>query len=262
MEASSSTRRRAGGSLTGAMFSTRRGAITTAVIAALLAALLLFAFVQSYKKGGTSSPGNTPVFVASGYIPMGTPVSVIASAQLLSRTTVPSNHVVVGAIADPSVLRGEVAAVNIYPGEQLTAADFAAKGVSLASQLTGDERAIAVPVDAAHGLVGFIQAGDHVDVLDDGGVGKATGNGASILASNVPVLVAPGGAASTTPAGGSSTASASSGGAGGNIILEVSQKEVSLFAAAADGGKVWIILRPPLGALGTVPTPATPASKK
>ena len=261
MEASSSTRRRAGGSLSGAMFSTRRGAITTAVIAALLAAVLLFAFVQSYKKGGTTSPGNTPVFVASGYIPMGTPVSVIASAQLLSRTTVPSNHVVVGAIADPSVLRGEVAAVNIYPGEQLTAADFAAKGVSLASQLTGDQRAIAVPVDAAHGLVGFVQAGDHVDVLDDGGVGKATGNGASVLASNVPVLVAPGGAASSSPVGGSS-ASASSSGAGGNIILEVSAQQVSMFAAAADGGKVWIILRPPLGALGSAPTPSTPTTKK
>ncbi len=33
----------------------------------------------------------------------------------MSRTTVPSNHVVTGAIADPSVLRGEVAAATSTP---------------------------------------------------------------------------------------------------------------------------------------------------
>jgi Flp pilus assembly protein CpaB len=243
MEASSNTRRRAGGNLTGAMFSTRRGAITTAVIAALLAAILLFAFVESYKNGGSSSSGNTPVFVASGYIPAGTPVSVIASAQLLSRTTVPSNHVVVGAISDPSVLRGEVAAVSIYPGQQLTASDFTAKAVGLASQLTGQQRAIAIPVDSAHGLVGYVQAGDHVEVLEDSGAGRAGANGVSVLAANVPVLVAPG-----SSGGGIGGTGGSS---GGNIILEVSARQASEFAYAADNGKVWILLRPPLGALGT-----------
>jgi Flp pilus assembly protein CpaB len=226
------------------MFSTRRGAITTAVVAALLAAILLFVFVQSYQKGGTSSSGNTPVFVASGYIPAGTPVSVIASAQLLSRTTVPSNHVVVGAISDPSVLRGEVAAVSIYPGQQLTAGDFTAKAVGLASQLTGAQRAIAIPVDSAHGLVGYVAAGDHVDVLDDSGAGRAGANGVSLLAANVPVLVAPGSSGGNGIAGGG-------GNSNGNIILEVSARQASEFAYASDNGKVWIILRPPLGALGT-----------
>lgn len=249
MEASSSSRRRAGGSLTGAMFSTRRGAITTAVIAALIAGILLFAFVQSYKKGGSSSVGNAPVFVASGYIPAGTPVSVIASSQLLSRTTVPTTHVVVGAISDPSVLRGEVAAVSIYPGQQLTAADFTTKNVSLASQLTGDNRAIAIPVDSAHGLTGFVQAGDHVDVLNDAGSGRAGLGGVAVLAQNVLVLTAPGGGGGGgSPLAGSSSASSNG---SGNIILEVTAKQAAAFAFAADNGKVWITLRPPVGALGT-----------
>src|SRR5579872_579096 len=126
MEASSSNRRRTGGGFSGAMFSTRRGALTTALVAALLAGILLFAFVQSYKKGTSAPVVNTPVFVASGYIPAGTPVSVIAAGQLIARTTVPASHVVVGAITDPSVIRGEAAAVSIYPGQQLTTTDFAA----------------------------------------------------------------------------------------------------------------------------------------
>lgn len=248
MEASSSSRRRTGGNLTGAMFSTRRGAITTAIIAALIAGILLFAFVQSYKKGGSSSTGNAPVFVASGYIPAGTPVSVIASSQLLSRTTVPTNHVVVGAISDPSVLRGEVASTAIYPGQQLTAADFTTKNVSLASQLTGDNRAIAIPVDSAHGLVGFVEAGDHVDVLDDTGIGRSGANGVTALAQNVLVLSAPGGA---TSGGSPLSGSSSSSNGNGNIILEVTSKQAATFAYAADNGKVWITLRPPVGALGT-----------
>ena len=252
MEASSSTRKRAGGGLTGAMFSTRRGAITTAVVAALLAGLLLFVFVSNATKTSSTAAVNTPVFVSTGYIPSGTPVSVIASSQLLSRTTVPSNHVVVGAISDPSLVRGEVAAVNIYPGQQLTATDFTAKSVTVASQLTGDQRAIAIPVDSAHGLVGFVQAGDHVDVLDDAGAGAAGRGGVAVLAQNVVVLSAPGAAASGSGIGGGG-----GGGAGGNILLQVTSKQATAFAFAADNGKVWITLRPPVGALGT-----TTAAKK
>jgi Flp pilus assembly protein CpaB len=225
------------------MFSTRRGAITTAVVAALIAGVLLFAFVQGYTKSGAGSAVNTPVFVASGYIPAGTPVSVIASAQLLSRTTVPSSHVVVGAISDPSVLRGEVAAVNVYPGQQLTAADFTVKPVTVASQLTGTERAIAIPVDAAHGMLGFVQAGDRVDVLNDAGGGRAGSGGTSVLGTNVLVLSAPSSGGGGAIAGGGSS--------GGNIILEVAAKQAPAFAFAADNGKIWIALRPPVGALGT-----------
>ena len=224
------------------MFSTRRGAITTAVVAALLAGILLFVFVQNYKKSGTPAVVNTPVFIASGYIPSGTPVSVIASSQLMSRTTVPSSHVVSGAIADPSVVRGEVAAANIYPGQQLTAADFVAKGTTLASQLTGNDRAIAIPVDSAHGLIGFVQAGSRVDVLDDAGTARPGQGGVAVLATNVLVLSPPG--------GGSSVAGGASSG-GSNIILQVTPQQANSFASAADNGKVWITLRPPVGALGT-----------
>lgn len=236
MEASSSTRRRAGGKVSSAMFSTRRGAITTAAVAAVLAGIVLFTFVQSYKKAGPAAVVNTPVFVASGYIPSGTPVSVIASSQLMSRTTVPSSHVVAGAIADPSAVRGEAAAVNIYPGQQLTAADFVARTTTLASQLTGNNRAIAIPVDSAHGLVGYVQAGSRVDVLNDAGSGRL-----AVLGTNILVLNPPG--------GGSSTAGSSSG--SGNIILQVTRQQASSFASAADSGKIWILLRPPVGALGT-----------
>ena len=113
--------------------------------------------LRSHRSACRLPAGNTPVFVASGYIPKGTPVSVIGSAQLLSRTTVPASKAVVGAITDPSVISGEVAASNIYPGQQLAASDFTAANVTVASLLTGNQRAIAIPLDSAHGLVGVVQ---------------------------------------------------------------------------------------------------------
>jgi Flp pilus assembly protein CpaB len=224
------------------MFSTRRGSLITAIVAALLAGLLIFAFVQNSHKGGSTVQANTPVFVSSGYIPRGTPASVIAAGSLMSRTTVPANHVVVGAITDPSVLHGEVAAVPIYPGQQLTAADFTTGTVTIASQLTGDERAIAVPVDSSHGLIGFVQAGEHVDVMSDAGTSGAGQGGVTLLATNVLVLNAPGGAGGGVTGGG---------GNGNNIVLQVTPKQATEFAFASDNGKIWITLRPPVGAIGT-----------
>ena len=241
MEASSSNRRRTGG-LTGAMFSTRRGAITTAIVAAIIAGLLIFAFVSSYTKGTASAPVNTPVFVSQGFIPRGTPASVVASSSLIDRTTVPSNHVVVGAISDPTTIKGEVAAQDIYPGQQITTSDFVAGNVSLASQLTGIQRAIAIPIDSSHGLIGYVHSGDRVDVLASFSSGGG-GSQVTTLATDVYVLNAPSGGGSGGVGGGSST--------GGNIVLRVTPKQASTMAYAADNGKVWIVLRPPVGAIGT-----------
>jgi Flp pilus assembly protein CpaB len=226
------------------MFSTRRGSITTAIVAAILAGIILFAFVSNYNSSSGPSVVNTPVFVSSGYIPKGTPVSVLASGSLISRTTVPSTHVVSGAIQDPSAIKGEVAAEPIYPGQQLTAADFTTADVTITSQLTGTERAIAIPVDQAHGMIGFVQAGDRVDVLNDGGGGAAGKGGVAVLGTNVLVLNAPGGSSGGGIGGGG-------GSSNGNLVLQVTPKQSLAFAYAADNGKIWITLRPAAGALGT-----------
>jgi Flp pilus assembly protein CpaB len=206
---------------------------------------LLFVFVQQYRKNVNHTAADTPVFVATGYIPRGTAASVVASGQLLQRTLVKSTGVRLGAITDSSLLRGEVATTDIYPGTQITATDFSATGVTIASQLTGTDRAIAVPVDSAHGLVGFVTAGDHVDLLASFGGGNARG-AVSLLDSNVLVLSAPG---ASTGGGGLGGAPASN--AGNNIVLRVNAQDAQKVAYVADNGKLWVLLRPPLGAIGT-----------
>ena len=66
--------------------------------------------------------------------------------------------------AIPRASAARVATREIYEGAQLTASDFSTEATSLSSALTDAERIVSVPLDAAHGLVGQAQEGDHVDV--------------------------------------------------------------------------------------------------
>ena len=94
-------------------------------------------------------------------------------------------------------------------------------------------------------MVGFVQTGDHVDVMSDSDSGRVGAGGVSTLAQNVLVLSAPGGGGGGVAGGGSSS---------GNIVLSVTPRQAAAFAFASDNGKVWITLRPPVGAIGSTST--------
>jgi Flp pilus assembly protein CpaB len=244
MEATS-TSNKIGRNSAGDLLSTRGGAIAVATVAAILAGILLFVFVQRYRTKESASSATTPVFVARSLIPQGSSADLIASQELLQRTTLRGSQVQTGAIVDPSVLHGEVATMNIYPGQQITASDFTTAG-GIGSELTSTERAVSVPVDSAHGLVGFVHTGDHVDVLASytGGTGRGS---VSTLLQDVLVLNAP----SATGGVGSNSS---------NITLRVSDHDATGLAYAADNGKVWVVLRPPLGATASAPSTASSSS--
>lgn len=225
-----SARNKIGKRSPGDVLSTRGGAVAVAAITAIVAGVLLFVFVQHYKNNSNSATAPTTVFVARALIPQGTSAELIASEQLVQRTTVRGNEVQTGAISDPGVLHGEAAVSNIYPGQQLTATAFS-PALSIASQLKTNERAIAINIDAAHGLTGFVRAGDHVDVLADIG-----GKSVATLLQNIVVL-------SPASAGGGAGLSGNSGGAA--MVLNIPSQLANEVAFAADNGKVWITLRPP-----------------
>ena len=240
MEASSARKRLGGRSLKD-LTSTREGAFTLAAAAAVLAALLLLLFAHQYRNQVNDDAEASSVLVARSLIPKGSSGDVIASDQLLSPTKLKGSQVKSGAIVDPAILRGQVAVKDIYPGQQITAGDFTHSGETVVGRLRGNDRAISVPVDSAHGLVGQVQSGDHVDVLAglaQGGSGRAT---LSTLVTNVLVLRAASGGG-----GGAVNRDESS-----NIILRVSDANAVKIAFAADNGKVWIVLRPPTGATAT-----------
>jgi Flp pilus assembly protein CpaB len=236
----------------GRIFKTRGGAVLIGGVAAVLAAILLIVYLHSYRSSVNSGTRPMTVLVAKSLIPRGTSGSLIAQEGLYQVTTVPKDQLKNLAIVDPGALTDRVTAVDVYPGQQLVQTDFTIEGVnSIPNQITGNKRAIAIPVDSAHGLVGELQTGDHVDVYVALSSGNAAAGGAAamikLLASNVLVLSAP-----TSGGGGALSGNSSTG--GGNAILRVTTADAAKFAFAADNGRLWLILRPQVGAKPTPPS--------
>ena len=230
---------------------TRRGALTIAAIAAALAAIILVAFAAKYKNSVRGGNVERTALVADRLIPRGTSGALVVSGGLFRQSQVRESDLAAGAVADGSALAGKVATRDIYPGQQITAADFAANADPLRGQLKGDQRAIAIPLDASHGLIGEVRTGDHVDVL--AGFNATNGNtGAGrpqlrTLMANVLVLSAPGsdGSSKTNP------------GSSSNVTLRVSANDAAKLAFASDNGKIWIVLRPPTGGTNPGASPVT-----
>jgi Flp pilus assembly protein CpaB len=218
------------------LLKTRQGTIAVGVAAAVLAAILLLVYISHYRNSVKGSTEPVTVLVAKRLIPKGTTGASIALKNLFVVTTIPKGQVKLGVISDPAVLRGSVAAADIFPRQQLTTADFiVASTGALAAQIKGTWRAIALPsLDAAHGLTPDIQAGDHVDAY-----GQLNGK-FGLLMANVLVLASP-----TQPAAGS-TAPVS-----GNYILRVPASKAPKFAYMGQNGTFWLVLRPASGANGT-----------
>ena len=221
--------------------SSRSWAIAIGAGAVVLAAILLVVYLDRYRArvGGENAP--TPVLVAKQLIPAGTPGTIVATNTMYAPTTLPRKEVEVGAIADPQYLSGRAAAADIFPGQQFTAADFAADpNATVKSQITGTQRALSISIDSVHGSLPQVAAGDAVDIY----VALGGGNGQSLVKlfrPNVKVLAVP------TPAG-------------GNIVLRVDTKDAADFAFAADNAQLWFVVRPVIGAKPTVRDTVTASS--
>jgi Flp pilus assembly protein CpaB len=222
------------------LLSTRRGAVLVAGVCALVAAGILLLAMNRYRQNVDTSGNQETVLVASGLIQKGTPGDAIASGQLFKPTSIAVKQVSAGAVADTAQLHGKVAAADIYPGQQLTAADFTANG-GLAAQLAPNQRAMTVALDQAHGMVGQVHSGDHVDVYAGINSDSKSGRGEPalrLLMTNVQVLQA--GASS----GGGLGASQNPSNSFSDVTLNVSDNQAGALAYASDNGKIWLALRP------------------
>lgn len=237
------------------MLSTRGGTVIVSVVAALLAAAIILVYLQRYRESVGSATQPMTVLVASGLIEKGTPGNVVGSDGMFQAVTTPRSEVKEGAITDPAVLRGTVAADDVYPGEQLTAGSFVPAGADvLANRIGAEQRAMSIPIDGAHGMVGNVRSGDHVDVYAGFNVKKLLPDGTpdpnahdrpvlKLIVEDVVVLDAPA-AKAGIGGGGAQTA---------NITLRLGDEDAAKVAFSSDNGTLWIVLRPRTGAEPTRP---------
>jgi len=210
-------------SLTSKVQQSRGWTLALGIGAAALAAILLIAYLVQYRSSVQDSTAAAPVLVAKNLIPKGTSGTVIAEKQLFQAASLSKDDLKVGAISDPAYLNGRVAVADIFPGQQITTADLSV-GLTDAvpTQLSGKQRAVAIPMTGNRGLAGYVSSGDRVDVYYETGSNGGTILG--LLAPNVLVLRAGTGAA---PA-----------------IIKADAALAQTLALATDSGTLWFLLRP------------------
>jgi Flp pilus assembly protein CpaB len=219
----------------GGPLSTRGGTIFVAALLSLVAAVALLLFLRDYRNDLTSDDG-VRVVVLKSLVPHGTSGEAIAENGVYRMTRVKKSELADGAITDPNQLEGKVATKDLYPGHQLTQSEFKAAEGTIGRRLADFDRAMSVPVDKAHGMTGRIEAGDRVDVLVSSDPGAGFGTVVKVAARNVLVLKVP----DVADTGSSSRKE--------QTTIRVPDSAVPLIAAGADGGEVWLVLRPSVGA--------------
>jgi Flp pilus assembly protein CpaB len=229
------------------MVSTRRGSVLVAGGTALLAALVLMVFLAQYKRSLNLDDKPVTVLVARTLIEKGSPGTLIAQKSIFQTARVPKKDLKAGAIADPANLTGKVAKADVYPGQQLVASNWVPATSRVHDEIIGNERAISLPLDNSHGMIGDVQGGDHVDVFYAAGAtgagtaGFAAGGSRATLVTltrNLLVLRAPK-AAKQSAVGGANTQ---------QVVLRATDDQAAKLAFASDNGKIWLVLRPKVGA--------------
>ena len=215
--------------------------VAAGAVALILATILLLVYLSHYRNSVKSSNEAATVLVAKSFIPQGTTADVIAKKNLFEVTSIPKEQLKDGAVTDAAVLHGQVALADVYPGQQLTVADFGvsatASRLSASPDLIGEGvrrgtwRALSLSFDTSHGIVPQAQTDDRVDIY------AFQNSTMYLLMPNVLILAAPNQAATNT----ASPVSA-------NYILRVPSNQVSKFTFLAESGKMWFALRPVKGA--------------
>ena len=232
------------------LLSTRLGALVIAIVLAAAAALVVLIYVHNYKSNIDSKGAQVKILVATQTVPQFTPGNQIVDGKMYRIDTVSAGSLADGAISDPNQLKGLVARADIFPGAQLTTNQFQRSDTtSPAVKLQADQRAMAFPVDNASGMIGQVQAGDHVDVLTTCDVLPVSSTGLSlpgastitvtkVVSANVLVLRAP----DDPNVGGAKLSSTNSNPV---LTLAVAAAAVSQLTFAQEKCKLFFALRPP-----------------
>lgn len=219
------------------LLGTRRGTVFLGVTAAVLAAIALLVYLNQYRNSVNASSQPISVLVAKSLIQKGTPGTVIGTTGLYQVASIPKKEVKSSVFVDPKTLTGKVAAVDIYPGQQLTAADFAGTvSNSLTDSLARDQRAVVVPLDSPAEIGGQLHAADHVDVWVAFSAQGANGVSRPIVRQALQDMYVISAAAN-----------------GGNVTLRATPRQAGELIFASQNAKIWLVLRPAVGSTTTKP---------
>jgi pilus assembly protein CpaB len=141
--------------------------------AGLLAVILLYSWMQEQRnRVAVENGARTRVVFATQDINEMQDIH----EGLLEIRDVPETYKMPGAIQDPDLAVGQVAAVPIKKGEQLVETKLVLKGpeTGLSMEVSPGRRAITIPIDDSRGVSRLIRPGDRIDLLANISYGRGT----------------------------------------------------------------------------------------
>ena len=194
--------------------------VLVAVAAVVLAGAAGYLSYEYAHKADTRAAKNiqrVDVLVAKSDISKGTTAAQALNSGLISTTQVPRSILPPSAVVNATDLTDKIAVGTISKGQFIVGDSFVkpAEVGGFSSTVPVGHEAISISVDASHGVAGFVQPGDMVNVIwsgpmsdQRGGVPSATPNGmTAFLVPSVRVLAVGQTTANTAPAAASGTGS-------------------------------------------------------
>ena len=140
--------------------------LALAMLAGMAAAgLAYFGLAAGQTQGAIGSAGERPVAVVVAARDL--PARRLLAAATLRVRRLPASDVPAGSVAAPEELAGQVTTCAIGAGQPVTRGMVTARSASpgLAGSVGPARRAVSVALDPDSGAAGFLEPGDHVDVL-------------------------------------------------------------------------------------------------
>jgi pilus assembly protein CpaB len=177
----------------------RRLLLILAVFVAIIGTALVFLYVQGADKRAGDKFDNVSVLKATSDISAGETYDSALSSGKITTAAVPRNQLTSGYQTSTAALKGKIASVPIFAGQQIIASQFGSEVQAATSALPVPKgmMAIAVNLTDPDRVAGNIQNGSQVAIFVTGTLEPAASNGASgaaagestrLLLPNVTVL--------------------------------------------------------------------------
>jgi len=218
-------------------------AAISAVVLATVGAVLLVAYVSGADQRAQAGMVTTTVLVVTAPIPKGTPAEKLA--RLVTAKAFPSKAVADGTLSSLREIAGQVATIDLEPGEQLFASRFADPASLQASgevKIPAGMQQVSVVLDPQRALGGRLPVGASVGVY----ISFADPTQTHLTLQNVLVVGVQGGVAAAEPKANDTAPSTPEPAPGGSVMvtLAVDAAAAEKLVFGAEHGTVWLSLEP------------------
>jgi pilus assembly protein CpaB len=140
--------------------------LIVALVLGGLAAVMSAQYLSTARSKISKESEPIEVLVAQEDIPRGVPSEELMKANSISLQEVPKRFVAADAVSSARALEGQVLAIPLSKGQQVTASSFQVPSTAgLAFSIPKDQVALAIPVTSVTGLTELVKPGDRVAVF-------------------------------------------------------------------------------------------------